>query len=109
MDKHSSIPWTHVLNKSIWYTAYKDCDENGKVLRYLFVVKDKNGSGLSAAVHSCYNLGLAHQSSAEWTNYQIKIPIGPNSGAEIDQLYVELSPIETQTYVEDDIKNESDR
>lgn len=60
MDKNLQVPWTHVLNKTIWYTAYKDCNEDGKVLRYLFVVKDKNGAGLAAAVQSCYTLGIVH-------------------------------------------------
>jgi hypothetical protein len=94
MDKNAAMPWKNVFSKTIWYTSYRDCDNNGNILRYLFVVKDKNGAaGLSAAVHSCYNLGLAHQNSEIWKNYQIKTLVGPESGAEIDQLYVELSPI----------------
>lgn len=92
----SKIPWTDIVSKTIWYTVYRETDDQGQILRYLYVIKDKNGSGLPAAVHSCYAVGSTHQAADGWDNYQIKIPVGPDSGAEIPQLYVELSPVRHQ-------------
>lgn len=105
------IPWEDVINKTIWYTAYRENDEDGKALRYIFIIKDKNGSGLSAAVQSCYDLGKVHQQLDNWNSYQIKVPIGPESGAEIDQLYVELAPIKKQYQLQskESISNASNR
>lgn len=112
MLKKNAIPWTNMVNKTLWYTVYKDCDVHEKVKRYLFVVKDKNGAGLPSAVHSCYSLANALQSTPGWESYQIRVLVGPNSGAEIDGLYVELLPITkgtTDTPEEKEVINASDR
>lgn len=105
----SNIPWENIVSKTIWYTVYRETNEQGHILRYIYVIKDKNGSGLPAAVHSCYAVGATHQANRDWENYQIKILVGPNSGAEIDQLYVELQPVKQERYNSQQFRDASTR
>lgn len=86
------LPWKDEISNTLWYRAFRECGDDGKVGRYLFVIKDKNGSGLPYAIHNCMLLALAHKHDG-WDNYLISIPVGPDAGQEINQYYVELKPV----------------
>ena len=90
--KADKIPWKDEISNTLWYRAYRELGEDGKVGRYLFVIKDKNGSGISYAMHSCMLLAAAHQYDG-WDNYVISVPVGADAGQEIDQFYIELKPV----------------
>lgn len=87
------LPWKDEINNTLWYKAYRELDEHGKVSRYIFAIKDKNGSGLPYAVHSCLLLATTHRAMDGWDSYSINIPFGPAAGQEVDQYYVELKPV----------------
>ena len=93
--KADKLPWKDEINNTLWYRAFRECDEAGNVSRYLFVIKDKNGSGLSYAMHSCLLLASAHLRDG-WSSYVISVPVGPDAGQEIDQFYIELKPVKKE-------------
>lgn len=91
-NKKDKIPWNDEISNTLWYRAFRENGEDGEIARYVFVIKDKNGSGLPYAMHSCMLLAAAHQYDG-WDSYVISVPVGPDAGQEIDQFYVELRPI----------------
>lgn len=86
------LPWKDEISNTLWYKAFRECSDDGEVSRYIFVIKDKNGSGLSYAIHNCMLLASAHQRDG-WDSYLISVPVGPESGQEINQFYIELKPV----------------
>lgn len=86
------LPWKDEISNTLWYRAFRERDEDGRISRYLFVIKDKNGSGLSYAIHNCMLLAAAHQYDG-WDSYVISIPVGIDAGQEINQFYIELKPV----------------
>lgn len=91
--KADMLPWKDEISNTLWYRAFRETGDDGKVKRYIFVIKDKNGSGLSYAMHSCFLLATTQQTVEGWGSYLINVPVGPESGQEIDQIYIELKPV----------------
>lgn len=90
--KKINVPWTDVLNSSVWYTAYKEHIDN-ELKRYIFVPSDSNGVGMSTAILSCQQVGMIHVTSGEWKAFQIVIKFGIDAGQEIEVPCIEIIPV----------------
>ena len=89
--RNGSVPWTDVLNKAAWYTAYQEVTD-GKLSRYVFVPNEANSIGIMTATVSAYQLGLTQHKLDGWEGFQILIRVGVAAGQEIDRPYIEVIP-----------------
>ena len=99
--KNTTVPWTNILNKSAWYTSYKEIDplsDEGDIKRYIFMPNDAHGPGLSTALVNAYNLAMVQYLVENWSGFQIMIRVGEAAGQEVNRPYVEIIPLRSTTW-----------
>ena len=91
-QKRISVPWDDMLSENAWYRSYRE-NIDGVLNRYIFVLADSFGIGLTTAVISCRQIGNMHVANGEWIGYHITIKIGKEAGQELETPCVELIPV----------------